>query len=159
MRLSGAIRVAYPSFFRKSSATPNLLTKFVVMKKTFFLFFLLLIVSCSKGFGDKIESGNTTIFYTTKNEKGIAEKLALYWTKNQIDGKEKQFIRLLKYKEAYHLQLISKEDFKSSTLSFEEIKLFTELQSELNKLVFTSLPCKIILCDGNFKEIYTPVSE
>ena len=129
------------------------------MKRTFFLFFLLLIVSCSKGFGDKIEIGNTTIFYTTKNEKGIAEKLAIYWTKNQIDGKEKQFIRILKYKEAYHLQLISKEDFKSSTLSFEEIKLFTELQSELNKYVFTSLPCRIKLCDGNFKEIYTPVSK
>ena len=129
------------------------------MKRTFFLFFLLLIVSCSKGFGDKIESGNTTIFYTNKNEKVVAEKLAKYWTKNQIDGKEKQFIRILKYKEAYHLQLISKEEFKSSTLSFEEIKLFTELQSELNKYVFTSLPCKIILCDGNYKELYTPVSE
>ena len=129
------------------------------MKRTFFLFFLLLIVSCSKGFGDKIESGNTTIFYTTKNEKIVAEKLAKYWTKNQINGKEKQLIRILKYKEAYHLQLISKEEFKSSTLSFEEIKLFTELQSDLNKHVFTSLPCRIKLCDGNFKEIYTPLSE
>ena len=129
------------------------------MKKTFFLFFLLLIVSCSKGFGDKIESGNTTIFYTNKNEKVVAEKLAKYWIKNQIDGKEKQFIRILKFKEAYHLQLILREDFKLSALSFEEIKLFTELQSELNKYVFTSLPCKIILCDGNYKELYTPVSE
>ena len=129
------------------------------MKKTFFLFFLLLIVSCSKGFGDKIESGNTTIFYTNKNEKVVAEKLAKYWIKNQIDGKEKQFIRILKFKEVYHLQLILREDFKLSALSFEEIKLFTELQSELNKYVFTSLPCKIILCDGNYKELYTPVSE
>ena len=129
------------------------------MKSTFSLFFLLLIVSCSKGFGDKIESGNTTIFYTTKNEKVVAEKLAKYWIKNQIDGKEKQFIRILKFKEVYHLQLILREEFKLSALSFEEIKLFAELQSELNKLVFTSLPCKIILCDGNFKEIYTPVSE
>ena len=129
------------------------------MKSTFSLFFLLLIVSCSKGFGDKIESGNTTIFYTTKNEKVVAEKLAKYWIKNQIDGKEKQFIRTLKFKEVYHLQLILREEFKSSALSFEEIKLFTELQSNLNKLVFTLLPCKIKLCDGNFKEIYTPVSE
>ena len=129
------------------------------MKRTFFLFFLLLIVSCSKGFGDKIESGNTTIFYTNKNEKVVAEKLAKYWIKNQIDGKEKQFIRILKFKEVYHLQLILREDFKLSALSFEEIKLFTELQSELNKYVFTSLPCKIILCDGNYKELYTPVSE
>ena len=129
------------------------------MKSTFSLFFLLLIISCSKGFGDKIESGNTTIFYTTKNEKVVAEKLAKYWIKNQINGKEKQFIRIIKYKEAYHLQLILREDFKSSTLSFEEIKLFTDLQSNLNKLVFTLLPCKIKLCDGNFKEIYTPVSE
>ena len=129
------------------------------MKKTFFLFFLLLIVSCSKGFGDKIENGNTTIFYTNKNEKVVAEKLAKYWIKNQIDGKEKQFIRILKFKEVYHLQLILREEFKLSALSFEEIKLFTELQYELNKLVFTSLPCKIILCDGHFKEIYTPVSE
>ena len=129
------------------------------MKSTFSLFFLLLIVSCSKGFGDKIESGNTTIFYTTKNEKVVAEKLAKYWIKNQIDGKEKQFIRTLKFKEVYHLQLILREEFKSSALSFEEIKLFTELQSNLNKLVFTSLPCRIKLCDGNFKEIYTPVSE
>ena len=129
------------------------------MKSTFSLFFLLLIVSCSKGFGDKIESGNTTIFYTTKNEKVVAEKLALYWIKNQIDGKEKQFIRTLKFKEVYHLQLILREEFKLSALSFEEIKLFTELQSELNKYVFTSLPCKIILCDGNYKELYTPVSE
>ena len=129
------------------------------MKKTFFLFFLLLIVSCSKGFGDKIESGNTIIFYTTNNEKGIAEKLVKYWIKKQIDGKEKQFIRIIKYKEAYHLQLILKEEFKSSALSFEEIKLFTELQSDLNKHVFTSLPCRIKLCNGNFKEIYTPVSK
>ena len=129
------------------------------MKRTFFLFFLLLIVSCSKGFGDKIESGNTTIFYTNKNEKVVAEKLAKYWIKNQIDGKEKQFIRILKFKEVYHLQLILREEFKLSALSFEEIKLFTELQSELNKYVFTSLPCKIILCDGNYKELYTPVSE
>ena len=129
------------------------------MKKPFFLFFLLLIVSCSKGFGDKIESGNTTIFYTNKNEKVVAEKLAKYWTKNQIDGKEKQFIRILKFKEVYHLQLILREEFKKSGLSFEEMKLFTELQSDLNKHVFTSLPCWIKLCDGNFKEIYTPVSE
>jgi hypothetical protein len=129
------------------------------MKSTFFLFFLLLLVSCSKGFGDKIESGNTTIFYTTKNEEIIAKKLAKYWIKNQIDGKEKQFIRIIKYEETYHLQLILREEFKSSALSFEEIKLFTELQSELNELVFTSLPCRIKLCDGNFKEIYTPVSE
>ena len=129
------------------------------MKRTFFLFFLLLIVSCSKGFGDKIENGNTTIFYTNKNEKVVAEKLAKYWIKNQIDGKKKQFIRILKFKEVYHLQLILREEFKLSALSFEEIKLFTELQSELNKYVFTSLPCKIILCDGNYKELYTPVSE
>lgn len=129
------------------------------MKKTFFLFFLLLIVSCSKGFGDKIENGNTTIFYTNKNEKVVAEKLAKYWIKNQIDGKEKQFIRILKFKEVYHLQLILREEFKLSALSFEEIKLFTELQSDLNKHVFTLLPCRIKLCDGNFKEIYTPVSE
>lgn len=129
------------------------------MKSAFFLFFLLLIVSCSKGFGDKIESGNTTIFYTTKNEKVIAEKLALYWIKNKIDGKEKQILRILKYKEAYHLQLILREEFKSSALSFEEIKLFTELQADLNKQVFTSIPCRIKLCNGNFKEIYTPVSE
>ena len=129
------------------------------MKKTFFLFFLLLIVSCSKGFGDKIENGNTTIFYTNKNEKVVAEKLAKYWIKNQIDGKEKQFIRILKFKEVYHLQLILREEFKSSALSFEEIKLFMELQSDLNKHVFTLLPCRIKLCDGNFKEIYTPVSE
>ncbi len=129
------------------------------MKRTFFLFFLLLIVSCSKGFGYKIESGNTTIFYTTKNEKVVAEKVASYWINKQIDGKEKQFIRILKQKDCFHLQLILREDFKSSTLSFEEIKLFTELQSNLNKLVFTLLPCRIKLCDGNFKEIYTPVSE
>ena len=129
------------------------------MKRPFSLFFLLLIVSCSKGFGDKIENGNTTIFYTNKNEKVVAEKLAKYWIKNQIDGKEKQFIRINKYKEAYHLQLILREEFKSSALSFEEIKLFTELQSDLNKHVFTLLPCRIKLCDGNFKEIYTPVSE
>ena len=129
------------------------------MKNSFFLLIILLFSSCSKGYGDKIERGNTTVFYPTKNEKGIAEKLAIYWIKNQIDGKEKQFIRILRYKEAYHLQLILREEFKTSALSFEEMKLFTELQSELNKLIFTSLPCKIILCDGNFKEIYTPVSE
>ena len=129
------------------------------MKNSFFLLVILLFSSCSKGYGDKIERGNTTVFYTTKNEKVVAEKLAKYWIKNQIDGKEKQFIRILKFKEVYHLQLILREEFKLSALSFEEIKLFTELQSELNKYVFTSLPCKIILCDGNYKELYTPVSE
>lgn len=129
------------------------------MKNSFFLLIILIFASCSKGYGDKIERGNTTVFYTTKNEKVVAKKLAEYWINKQIDGKEKQFIRILKNKECYHLQLISKEEFKPSALSFEEIKLFTELQSELNKYVFTSLPCRIILCDGNYKELYTPVSE
>lgn len=129
------------------------------MKNSFFLLIILLFSSCSKGYGDKIERGNTIVFYPTKNEKVLAEKLAAYWINKQIDGKEKQFIRILKYKECYHLQLISKEEFKPSALSFEEIKLFMELQSELNKYVFTLLPCRITLCDGNYKELYTPVSE
>jgi hypothetical protein len=159
MRLSGAIRVACPSFFSKSYTRPNLLTKFVAMKNSCFFIFILLIAACSKGYGEKIERGNTTVFYIDKNEKVLAEKFLAFWIDKKIAGKEKQFIRILKQKDCFHLQLIAKDEFKPTALPFEEMKLFTKLQAELNKSVFTSLPCKIILCDGNFKEIYTPVSE
>ena len=121
------------------------------------LFFVFL--SCSKGYGYQIEKGNTIVFYTNKNEKPLAKKVADYWIENQINGQAKQFIRILKQTKCYHLQLIVKDEFKKSTLTFEEIKLFSELENELNKFVFTSIPCRIVICDGNFKELYSPISE
>ena len=44
------------------------------MKNGCFFIFILLIAACSKGYGEKIEGGNTTVFYTDKNEKVLAEK-------------------------------------------------------------------------------------
>jgi len=129
------------------------------MKKLLFFVLLALLSSCSKGYGEKIENENVIVFYLDKAHKKEAQKLLDFWVEEQFNSDKKQYLRLLgDAKNNYSVQLIASPNFDPKTISFEEIKLFTELKYRLDTEVFKPQTCKIVICDGTFRPIYTPVN-
>jgi len=129
------------------------------MKKILFLFVIVTLFSCSKGYGDKVEDKNVVVYFLDKSHKEMAQKTLNFWIKEGLNGDKTQHLRLLKFdKKTIDLQLIASKDKDPKSMSFEEIKLFLELKAKLDSTVFNPKTCRIVICDASFNPVFTPTN-
>ena len=85
-----------------------------------------------------VEKNNTTVYYDIKKDQVYAERLLDFWIRNNFDGKRKQSLKLTREKDnkSFILKVIVTENFQSQQMPFEDIKLFNEIQSQLNEEIF-----------------------
>jgi len=129
------------------------------MIKIIFLFLIVILFSCSNGYGDKVSDKNVIVYFLEKNHKETAQKLLDFWIKEGFNSDKIQSLRILKFnKETVDLQLIASESSDPKSMSFEELKLFIELKTQLDSAVFKPQTCRIVICDGSFNPLFTPTN-
>jgi hypothetical protein len=129
------------------------------MKKILFLFVIVSLFSCSKGYGDKVEDKNVVVYFLDKSHKEMAQKTLDFWIKEGLNGDKTQHLRLLKFdKKTIDLQLIASKNKDPKSMTFEEIKLFLELKAKLDSTVFKPKTCRIVICDASFNPVFTPTN-
>ena len=114
---------------------------------------VLLFQSCSSGNGNKVSGENLDIYFTDKKDEQKATELAFFWKENNLIGKRKQSLKLLKSKDNFLLYLICTEPEKLNELPIHEKNLLLDLQDSLNAKVFNPIPCNIYLCDQEFNPL------
>jgi hypothetical protein len=124
----------------------------------FFLFSLLTLSSCLKQEGNIIESSNTTVHFENNKDRIYAEKLLNFWIENQFNGQRKQDLELTKSADnrMYILKVIVREGFDGENLPYEELKLFNDIQTNLNAQIFQEIPCQIAISDQHFNTLSIP---
>ncbi len=118
----------------------------------------LTLPSCLNDGKLAVEKNNTVIYYDVKEDEVYANKVLNFWIKHKYDGRRPQNLKISRNKDnkSYILKVIVREDFKSQQMPFEDIKLFYEIQSQLNKEVFIETPCQIAVCDKYFNILTIP---
>lgn len=118
----------------------------------------LTLPSCLNDGKLAVEKNNTVIYYDVKEDEVYANKVLNFWIKHKYDGRRPQSLKISRNKDnkSYILKVIVREDFKSQQMPFEDIKLFYEIQSQLNKEVFIETPCQIAVCDKYFNILTIP---
>ena len=124
----------------------------------FFLFSIITLSSCLNGEENIIEKNNTTIHYEDPTDRFYAKQLLHFWIKNKFNGKRKQNLHLSKSKDnkMYILKVIIREGFDGKKTPFEDLKLFNDLQNQLNSQIFRDIPCQIAISDEHFEVISIP---
>jgi hypothetical protein len=116
-----------------------------------FLFSVLILLSCAKGYGTAYVSGDVSIYYYSPEDLNQVKALAEFWNRNNLSNKKKQFLRIVKTdKGNYQLQLIAFKSELAQRLKFDEIKLLQGLENKLNKEVFTQNKIDLVICDSRF---------
>ncbi len=120
---------------------------------------MISLLSCSKGYGNKVEDKNVVVYFLDNSHKELAQKTLNFWIKEGLNGDKTQHIRLLKFdKKTIDLQLIASKNKDPKSMTFEEIKLFLELKTKLDSIVFKPRACRIVICDGSFNPLFIPTN-
>lgn len=109
--------------------------------------------ACGSGFGHKLKSEKLEVYYSDKKLEPLADSLGHYWTKNNLIGKRKQFLKLVETKKGIQVLVIQSPEFPTTELSFEENNLLDSLRKDLQIAVFNNKPTSIVICDNQFKPI------
>jgi len=116
-----------------------------------YLFLLILLVhSCSSGFGSKLAGKHLDVYYETKDLQPFADSLGNFWTKNKLIGDRKQSIKLTKNKGIIEIRLIQSVEFKDVEILPEEFALLHQLKHDLDSAVFPSKKTSLLICDDEF---------
>ena len=124
----------------------------------FLILSFLIFQSCLNDGKMAVEKNNTTVYYDIKEDQVYAERLLDFWIRNNFDGKRKQSLKLTREKnnKSFILKVIVTENFQSQQMPFEDIKLFNEIQSQLNEEIFINIPSQIAVCDKYFNILTIP---
>lgn len=121
------------------------------MKPIILFFCLLILASCSSGFGNKLSGEKLDVYFDDKDLQQKADELGEYWSKNGLIGDRKQSIKLTKVNAIIEVRLIRSEEFKSEKLTVEEFQLLLDLKQDIQSKVFDNKQIRLILCDNEFK--------
>lgn len=125
------------------------------MRFLFLITVVLLLQSCSKGYGNKLTAENLNVYFETKDLEQKANSLGKFWQNKGLVGEREQNVKLSKSNGFYYVHLILSKEFKDQELTFNEQKLLLELQKEMDSLIFKGdKGCQILICDNEFKPLY-----
>ena len=113
-----------------------------------------ILVSCTKGFGNKLTDPDVDIYFEFKEDEQIATELGRYWKSNGFTGNQHQSIRLTKDDEYFYVQLITKDKSGVTQIPFNELKLLMSLQQNLDSAILKGEKgCQIVICDDRFNPL------
>lgn len=121
------------------------------MKSIILFCCVLILASCSEGFGNKLASEKLDVYFDDKSLEQKADDLGEYWSKNELIGDRKQSIKLTKSKAIIEVRLIRSEEFKSEKLTVEEFQLLLDLKQDIRSKVFDNKKIRLLLCNNEFK--------
>lgn len=116
---------------------------------------LFFVSACSKGYGNKLTDDSIDVYFDSKEDEILANNLGKFWKKKGLTGEKKQSIRLINDDEYFQVQIIANDPKSVDKISFNELKLLLDLQTELDTTVFKGKnSCQIVICDNTFKPIF-----
>lgn len=113
---------------------------------------LLLFASCEGNSYHQIKGGEFTVNYSDQGITEQATELAKYWKENDLIVEGKQDIALFFNDGIWIVKLIANDP--KEELTFEERKLFIELENDLSERVFNGNPVSIQISNKKFETIY-----
>lgn len=117
-------------------------------------FLVLIVASCSTGYGSKLSSEKLDVYFQDKSLSSYADSLGAHWTKSGLLNDKKQSIFLLKDQKGYGVKIIAEKGSRSPNLRFDERIILEDFRAQLQKDVFKNKPTRLIICDEEFKPIY-----
>lgn len=120
----------------------------------FYLLFVLLS-ACSGDYGHKVVGDNLTVYFTDRNDEKLAEDIAVYWKENQLIATGKQDLQLVRSKNKMELRIIANTPDNVKNMSFEERKLLSELERNMQTEVGEK-SLQLVICNDKFEPIYIP---
>jgi len=123
------------------------------VKFIFTITFYLFIFACGSEHGNKVVGGQFTVYFTDVRDQKLAEKIAVYFKENELITSSKQDIQLVRLKKKLQLRIIASQTKDLSSMSFEEQKLLTELQTSLYKEVINA-PFELVICNNKFEPLF-----
>jgi len=115
---------------------------------------MLIITSCSKGFGNKLEGEGFDVYFEFKEDEALANSLGKFWANKELVGTNKQSIRLTKDDEYHFIQLVANNPSAVNKMPYAELKLLFDLQKEIDTTLFKNTKsCQIVICDASFNPI------
>ena len=125
----------------------------MALKKLYFLFLLVTIVSCTEEFGNKVVGGNLTVYYDNLEDDSLATNLALFYKNNDLIASEPHHIQIIRRKNEYRVNIIAKDQDEARKMSFKERKALKMLHKMMQDSVFMYNKMDLIVCDDQFKPI------
>ena len=122
-----------------------------------FIPLFLILYACSNGHGLHVSRNNISCYYEEDEHKEIADKIVTFILNIGISPNKNMDVKLLKSNTKFQLLLIKNDAFKSD-VNFEEIKLLSDFQDQLNSSIseFKLNPCEVALADNQFKILEIP---
>jgi len=119
---------------------------------------LIFLLSCSKGHGLHTTAHNITVYYEETSQEKMAKEILEFFKAIKISPSHQMDLKLIKLERKFQLLFIKGEAFKAEDLDFEEIKIFLDLQQQLNAKVssFTATPCEIAIANNQFEVLEIP---
>ncbi len=125
------------------------------VKGIVFYLLVILLSACAGDFGHKVVGDNLTVYFTDRNDEKLAENIALFWKENQLIAADKQDLQLVRLKETVQLRMIANVPENVKNMSFEERKLLSELEQQIQANMDEE-SLQLVICNSKFEPIYIP---
>lgn len=125
------------------------------MKGIVFCLLVILLSACAGDFAHKVVGDNLTVYFTDRNDEKLAENIALFWKENQLIAADKQDLQLVRLKETVQLRMIANVPENVKNMSFEERKLLSELEQQIQANMDEE-SLQLVICNSKFEPIYIP---
>lgn len=114
---------------------------------------IFLLFACSNKLGNRVEGDKITVFFDTKNDLELAEKIANFWMKEDLVGNNHTYLKLEKSKNHYYLKLIARDQKEAKNMSFEHRLLLLGLQKKIGSILPKSNSIELVICNNKFEQI------
>ena len=131
------------------------------MRNPIFIFgIIFLLFACDMNGEKVIDKGPLKVYYSDSADEIVISAFYDFWTKEQYVGERTQSIKITKNtkRNIYEVRIILRKDFAPSLkIEFEELKLLSQIQQDLNTNVFMKDLCELVICDNKFQTLTTPI--
>jgi hypothetical protein len=124
------------------------------MKTLFWIFILLGLLSCSSDYGNRVEGGELSVYFTNEKDGEKAQEIAEYMRDKDLLSGVQQDLQLVRTEDGYLLRMIASEPELAKNMSFRERKLLLELQRQFQDSVFMKDKIELVICNNKFEPIY-----
>lgn len=102
--------------------------------------------------GDRIDSGNLSVYFLEEVNREKAINFARYWKNKGFVGEKKQVIQLERENKSITVKLIEREIYHKDAFTINEEAMLQELERELSKEIFHE-EVNILITDNTFRPI------
>lgn len=124
------------------------------MRRNVFLIVLALLtlIACQPKMGNRVDTGNLSVFFLQGVDKEKAIAFAEYWRDNGFVGERKQTIQLDRDGEVILVKLIENERFHEELINISEEAMLQQIERDLKRNVFQQ-EVEIVITDNTLRPL------